>query len=182
MSDEFEAPEDFPKRREGPGEYDRQNFAKIPQDMATWEGLRFGIAEYLDERWIMEQRDAHTVIVRRMDRPVTIQIHDEIRQEEGQPDYCVFAKLLVPDNVALQYMTFHGFYKKALERQLGMPVWVRSFISQTSAEFESCEYTLAVSLGEPPNSQQIGLVARWMTWSLLALDWIDDCADLNESL
>jgi hypothetical protein len=79
-------------------------------------------------------------------------------------------------------MTFHGFYKKALERQLGMPVWVRSFISQTSAEFESCEYTLAVSLGEPPNSQQIGLVARWMTWSLVALDWIDDCADLNDSL
>ena len=180
--DEDEAPKDFPKRREGPGEYDRHQFAKIPDSIETWEGLRLGIAEYLDERWIMEQKDAHTVIVRRTDRPVTIQIHDEIRQEEGQPDYCVFAKLLVPDEIALQYMTFHGIYKKALEHQLGMPVWAKSFISQTQEGFEGCEYTLAVSLGEPPNSAQIGLVARWMTWSLLALDWIADSADLTDSL
>lgn len=182
MSDEFEAPDDFPKRREGPGEYDLHHFAKIPNTIETWEGLRLGIAEYLDERWLMEQRDTHTVIVRRTDRPVTIQIHDEVRQKDGQPDYCVFAKLLVPDEVAVQYMTFHGVYKKALERQLGMPVWASSFISQTDASFEGCKYTLAISVGEPPNSQQIGLVSRWMTWAVLALDWLDDSADLNDSL
>jgi hypothetical protein len=179
---EKQQPEDFPKRREGPGEYDRHQFAKIPDSIATWEGLRLGIAEYLDERWVLEPQDERTVVVKRTDRAVTIRIHDEIREEDGQPDYCVFAKLIVPDELALQYMTFHGFFNQALERQLGMPVWAKSFISQTQEGFEGCEYTLAVSLGEPPNSHQIGLVARWMTWSILALDWIDDCAEFNDPL
>lgn len=174
---------DFIKHREGPGEFDRDRFAVIPGHAGVWEGLRAGIAEHLEVSWVLEIIDERTAVARRTDRDVRIRIEVAFQEENGEIDYQVFAKLQVPDAKALQYMTFHGCYQRALERQLGMPVWARTHISQTNLDpFEGCEYTLAISLGEPPNSQQTGFVARWMTWSLVALDWVAESADLNDSL
>ncbi len=174
---------DFIKNREGPGEFDRDRFAVIPGHAGVWEGLRAGIAEHLEVSWVLELIDDRTAVARRTDREVTVRLEIKLHEEDGEIDYQVFAQLKVPDTKALQYMTFHGFYQKALEQQLGMPVWARTYISETNLDpFEGCEYTLAISLGEPPNSQQTGFVARWMTWSLVALDWVAESADLNDSL
>ena len=175
---------DFMKNREGPGAFDRDKFQAIPGETGVWEGVRAGLAEYLAVSWVLERLDDRTGIARRTDRDVKIRLEIEFHEEaDGSIDYRVFAKLQVPDEQALQYMTFHGCYHEALERQLGMPVWARTHISQTNLDpFEGCEYTLAISLGEPPTSRQTGFVARWLTWSLLALEWVAESAELNDSL
>ena len=54
----------------GPGEYDRHQFAKIPQDATLWEGVRIGVTEYLGVRWVVEVVDKDNVVVRRTDQPI----------------------------------------------------------------------------------------------------------------
>ena len=155
----------------------------IPGHAGVWEGLRAGIAGHWEESWVLELIDDRTEVAPRTDRKVTVRLEIKFHEEDCEIDYQVFAKLQVPDTKALQYMTFHGFYQKALEQHLGIPAWARTYTSQTNLDpYAGCEYTLAISLGEPPNSQQTGFVARWMTWSLVALDWVAESADLDDSL
>jgi hypothetical protein len=92
----------------GPGEYDRQQFAKIPQDAALGEGVRIGVTEYLGERWVVEVVDKDNVIVRRTDTERVFRLKQTFKTPAGELDYAMWTTLDAPPGKTFAYMVGAG--------------------------------------------------------------------------
>ena len=163
----------------GPGEYDRHQFAKIPQDAALWQGLRIGVTEYLGERWVVEVVDKDNVIVRRTDTERVFRLKQTFRTPAGELDYAMWTTLDAPPGKTFAYMVGAGSFKRAIERDIGIPVGFSGSLGAAEGLESDGQLRTAVSMGEAPNSQQTGLVARWFVWSILMLQWVAESIEAN---
>jgi hypothetical protein len=72
-----------------------------------------------------------------------------------------------------------GTFKRAIERDVGIPVGFSGSLGAAEGEESDGQLKTAVSLGEAPNSQQTGYVARWFIWSILMLQWVAESIEAN---
>ena len=163
----------------GPGEYDRHQFAKIPQDAALWEGVRIGVTEYLGERWVVEVVDKDYVIVRRTDTERVFRLKQTFKTPTGELDYAMWTTLDAPPGETFAYMVGAGTFKRAIERDIGIPVGFSGSLGAAEGLESDGQLRTAVSMGDAPNSQQTGLVARWLVWSILMLQWVAESIEAN---
>ena len=163
----------------GPGEYDRHQFAKIPQDAALWEGVRIGVTEYLGERWVVEVVDKDNLIVRRTDTERVFRLKQTFKTPAGELDYAMWTTLDAPPGETFAYMVGAGTFKRAIERDIGIPVGFSGSLGAAEGLESDGQLRTAVSMGDAPNSQQTGLVARWFIWSILVLQWVDESIVAN---
>jgi hypothetical protein len=163
----------------GPGEYDRNQFAKIPQDAALWEGVRIGVTEYLGERWVVEVVDKDNVIVRRTDTEGVFRLKQTFKTPAGELDYAMWTTLDAPPGETFAYMVGAGTFKRAIERDIGIPVGFSGSLGAAEGLESDGQLRTAVSMGDAPNSQQTGLVARWFVWSILMLQWVAESIEAN---
>jgi len=163
----------------GPGEYDRHQFGKIPQDAALWEGVRIGVTEYLGERWVVEVVDKDTVIVRRTDTERVFRLKQTFKTPAGELDYAMWTTLDAPQGETFAYMVGAGTFKRAIERDIGIPVGFSGSLGAAEGLESDGQLRTAVSMGDAPNAQQTGLVARWFVWSILMLQWVAESIEAN---
>lgn len=163
----------------GPGEYDRHQFAKIPQDAALWEGVRIGVTEYLGERWVVEVVDKDNLIVRRTDTERAFRLKQTFKTPAGELDYAMWTTLDAPPGETFAYMVGAGTFKRAIERDIGIPVGFSGSLGAAEGLESDGQLRTAVSMGDAPNSQQTGLVARWFVWSILMLQWVAESIEAN---
>lgn len=163
----------------GPGEYDRHQFAKIPQVAALWEGVRIGVTEYLGERWVVEVVDKDNVIVRRTDTERVFRLKQTFKTPAGELDYAMWTTLDAPPGETFAYMVGAGTFKRAIERDIGIPVGFSGSLGAAEGLESDGQLRTAVSMGDAPNSQQTGLVARWFVWSILMLQWVAESIEAN---
>ena len=163
----------------GPGEYDRHQFAKIPQDAALWEGVRIGVTEYLGERWVVEVVDKDNVIVRRTDTERVFRLKQTFKTPAGELDYAMWTTLDAPPGATFAYMVGAGTFKRAIERDIGITVGFSGSLGAAEGLESDGQLRTAVSMGDAPNSQQTGLVARWFVWSILMLQWVAESIEAN---
>ncbi len=163
----------------GPGEYDRHQFAKIPQDAALWQGVRIGVTEYLGERWVVEVVDKDNVIVRRTDTVRVFRLKQTFKTPAGELDYAMWTTLDAPPGETLAYMVGAGTFKRAIERDVGIPVGFAGKLGAAEGLESDGQLRTAASMGDAPNSQQTGLVARWFVWSILMLQWVAESIEAN---
>ena len=163
----------------GPGEYDRHQFAKIPQDAALWEGVRIGVTEYLGERWVVEVVDKDNLIVRRTDTERVFRLKQTFKTPAGELDYAMWATLDAPPGETFAYMVGAGTFKRAIERDIGITVGFSGSLGAAEGLESDGQLRTAVSMGDAPNSQQTGLVARWFVWSILMLQWVAESIEAN---
>ena len=163
----------------GPGEYDRHQFAKIPQDAALGEGVRIGVTEYLGERWVVEVVDKDNVIVRRTDTERVFRLKQTFKTPAGELDYAMWTTLDAPPGETFAYMVGAGTFKRAIERDIGIPVGFSGSLGAAEGLESDGQLRTAVSMGDAPNSQQTGLVARWFVWSILMLQWVAESIEAN---
>ena len=163
----------------GPGEYDRHQFAKIPQDAGLWEGVRIGVTEYLGERWVVEVVDKDNLIVRRTDTERVFRLKQTFKTPAGELDYAMWTTLDAPPGETFAYMVGAGTFKRAIERDIGIPVGFSGSLGATEGLESDGQLRTAVSMGDAPNSQQTGLVARWFVWSILMLQWVAESIEAN---
>ena len=170
---------EFWNKLPGPGEYDLHTYAKIPNTATVWEGLRIGVTEYLGERWVVEIVDKDNVIVRRTDTQRVFRLKQTFKTPEGELDYAMWATLDAPPGETFAYMVGAGTFKRAIQRDLGLPVGFSGSLGAAEGLESDGQLKTAVSVGEAPNSQQTGLVARWFIWSILALQWVAESIEAN---
>lgn len=163
----------------GPGEYDRHQFAKIPLDAALWEGVRIGATEYLGERWVVEVVDKDNLIVRRTDTERVFRLKQTFKTPAGELDYAMWTTLDAPPGETFAYMVGAGTFKRAIERDIGIPVGFSGSLGAAEGLESDGQLRTAVSMGDAPNSQQTGLVARWFVWSILMLQWVAESIEAN---
>ena len=163
----------------GPGEYDRHQFAKIPQVAALWEGVRIGVTEYLGERWVVEVVDKDNVIVRRTDTERVFRLKQTFKTPAGELDYAMWTTLDAPPGETFAYMVGAGTFKRAIERDIGIAVGFSGSLGAAEGLESDGQLRTAVSMGDAPNSQQTGLVARWFVWSILMLQWVAESIEAN---
>ncbi len=163
----------------GPGEYDRNQFAKIPQDAGLWEGVRIGVTEYLGERWVVEVVDKDNVILRRTDTERVFRLKQTFKTPAGELDYAMWTTLDAPPGETFAYMVGAGTFKRAIERDIGIPVGFSGSLGAAEGLESDGQLRTAVSMGDAPNSQQTGLVARWFVWSILMLQWVAESIEAN---
>lgn len=163
----------------GPGEYDRHQFAKIPQDAGLWEGVRSGVTEYLGERWVVEVVDKDNLIVRRTDTERMFRLKQTFKTPAGELDYAMWTTLDAPPGETFAYMVGAGTFKRAIERDIGIPVGFSGSLGAAEGLESDGQLRTAVSMGDAPNSQQTGLVARWFVWSILMLQWVAESIEAN---
>ena len=170
---------EFWNRVPGPGEYDRHQFAKIPQDAALWEGVRIGVTEYLGERWVVEVVDKDNLIVRRTDTERVFRLKQTFKTPAGELDYAMWTTLDAPPGETFAYMVGAGTFKRAIERDIGITVGFSGSLGAAEGLESDGQLRTAVSMGDAPNSQQTGLVARWFMWSILMLQWVAESIEAN---
>ena len=170
---------EFWNRVPGPGEYDRHQFAKIPQDAALWEGVRIGVTEYLGERWVVEVVDKDNLIVRRTDTERVFRLKQTFKTPAGELDYAMWTTLDAPPGETFAYMVGAGTFKRAIERDIGIPVGFSGSLGAAEGLESDGQLRTAVSMGDAPNSHQTGLVARWFVWSILMLQWVAESIEAN---
>ena len=163
----------------GPGEYDRHQFAKIPQDAGLWEGVRIGVTESLGERWVVEVVDKDNLIVRRTDTERVFRLKQTFKTPAGELDYAMWTTLDAPPGETFAYMVGAGTFKRAIERDIGIPVGFSGSLGAAEGLESDGQLRTAVSMGDAPNSQQTGLVARWFVWSILMLQWVAESIEAN---
>ena len=163
----------------GPGEYDRHQFAKIPEDAALWEGVRIGVTEYLGERWVVEVVDKDNLIVRRTDTERVFRLKQTFKTPAGELDYAMWTTLDAPPGETFAYMVGAGTFKRAIERDIGIPVGFSGSLGAAEGLESDGQLRTAVSMGDAPNSQQTGLVARWFVWSILMMQWVAESIEAN---
>ncbi len=163
----------------GPGEYDRHQFAKIPQDAALWEAVRIGVTEYLGERWVVEVVDKDNVIIHRTDTERVFRLKQTFKTPAGELDYAMWTTLDAPPGETFAYMVGAGTFKRAIERDIGIPVGFSGSLGAAEGLESDGQLRTAVSMGDAPNSQQTGLVARWFVWSILMLQWVAESIEAN---
>ena len=163
----------------GLGEYDRHQFAKIPEDAGLWEGVRIGVTEYLGERWVVEVVDKDNVIVRRTDTERVFRLKQTFKTPAGELDYAMWTTLDAPPGETFAYMVGAGTFKRAIERDIGIPVGFSGSLGAAEGLESDGQLRTAVSMGDAPNSQQTGLVARWFVWSILMLQWVAESIEAN---
>ena len=163
----------------GPGEYDRHQFAKIPQDAGLWEGVRIGVTEYLGERWVVEVVDKDNLFVRRTDTERVFRLKQTFKTPAGELDYAMWTTLDAPPGETFAYMVGAGTFKRAIERDIGIPVGFSGSLGAAEGLESDGQLRTAVSMGDAPNSQQTGLVARWFVWSILMLQWVAESIEAN---
>ena len=177
--DEADSIYEFWNKLPGPGEFDRHKYSKIPDDAPLWEGVRIGVTEYLGVRWVVEVVDKDNVVVRRTDQPIAYRLKQTFRAPDGDVNYAMWTTRDIPNDLGFTYMVGSGIFKKAIQRDLGIPVGVSAKLGQSEESMTDGELKTAVSLGEPPTAQQGGLVARWFIWSILMLQWVDESIVAN---
>ena len=170
---------EFSNKVPGPGEYDRHQFEKVPPDAALWEGVRIGVTEYLGERWVVEIVDKDHVIVRRTDTQRTFRLKQTFKTPAGELDYAMWTTLDAPPGETFAYMVGAGSFKRAIERDIGIPVGFSGSLGAAEGLESDGQLKTAVSMGDAPNSQQTGLVARWFVWSILMLQWVAESIEAN---
>ena len=163
----------------GPGEYDRHQFAKSPQDAALWEAVRIGVTEYLGERWVVEVVDKDNVIIHRTDTERVFRLKQTFKTPAGELDYAMWTTLDAPPGETFAYMVGAGTFKRAIERDIGIPVGFSGSLGAAEGLESDGQLRTAVSMGDAPNSQQTGLVARWFVWSILMLQWVAESIEAN---
>ena len=170
---------EFWNKLPGPGEHDMHRHAKIPGTAALWEGLRIGVMEYLGERWVVEIVDKDNAVVRRIDTNRAFRLKQTFKTKSGELNYAVWAYYDVPTEQTFDYMVGAGTFRQAIEREVGIPVGYSAKLGKAEGEMHDGHIMTAVSLGDAPNSQQTGLVARWFIWSILALQWAAESIEAN---
>lgn len=146
-----------------------------------WEAVRIGVTEYLGERWVVESVDKDNVVVRRTDQPLAYRLKQTFRTPGGELNYAMWTTRDIPEDMGFTYMVGSGCFQKAIQRDLGIPVGVSANLGQSEAEVTGGELKTAVSLGDAPNANQTGLVARWFIWSILALQWVGESIEANRN-
>lgn len=170
---------EFWNKLPGPGEFDSSAFAKIPTEAGLWEGVRIGVTEYLGERWVVEMVDKDNVTVRRTDLPRAFRLKQTFKTKFGELNYAMWTYFDVPKAETFVYMVGAGTFKRAIEREVGIPVGYSAKLGKEESEMHDGHIMTAVSLGDAPNAQQTGYVARWFIWSILALQWVDQSIVAN---
>ena len=170
---------EFWNKLPGPGEFDRHQFAKIPQDAALWEGLRIGVTEYLGERWVVESVDKNNLIVRRTDKDRVFRLKQTFKTPGGELNYAMWTSLDAPPGETFSYMVGAGTFKRAIERDVGIPVGFSGSLGAAEGLESDGQLKTAASLGDAPNAQQTGYVARWFVWSILMLQWVSESIEAN---
>jgi hypothetical protein len=178
MSKEYSIYE-FWNKLPGPGEFERDTFAKIPADAPLWEGLRIGVTEYLGERWVVEPADKDNVVVRRIDMGRVFRLKQTFKDKTGELHYAMWSYFDVPPDKTFDYIVGAGTFRRAIERDVGIPVGYSAKLGKEEGEMSDGHIMTAVSLGDAPNAQQAGLVARWFIWSILVLQWVDESIVAN---
>jgi hypothetical protein len=170
---------EFWNKLPSPGEFAKENFAVIPPDAALWEGVRIGVNEYLGERWVVEFVDTDNLIVRRTDKDRVFRLKQTFKTKFGELHYAMWTYFDVPKEETFSYIVGAGTFKRAIEREIGMLVGYSAKLGKEEGEMHDGHIMTAVSLGDAPNAQQNGLVARWFIWSILALQWADESIVAN---
>ena len=170
---------EFWNKLPGPGEFDRHKFAKIPQDAALWEGVRIGVTEYLGERWVVEVVDKDNLIVRRTDTERVFRLKQTFKTKFDELNYAMWTYFDIPTADTFTYVVGAGTFKRAIERDVGIPVGYSAKLGKAEGDMSDGHIVTAVSMGDAPNSQQTGLVARWFIWSILVLQWVDESIVAN---
>jgi hypothetical protein len=98
---------------------------------------------------------------------------------DGEFNYAMWTSLDAPPGETFSYMVGAGTFKRAIERDVGIPVGFSGSLGAAEGEESDGQLKTAVSLGEAPNSQQNGYVARWFTWSILMLQWVAESIEAN---
>ena len=170
---------DFWNKLPGPGEFDRHRYSKIPDDAPLWEGVRIGVTEYLGVRWVVEVVDKDNVIVRRTDMPRAFRLKQSFKTKFDELNYAMWTYFDVPTDKTFDYIVGAGTFKRAIERDVGIPVGYSAKLGKAEGEMSAGHIMTAVSLGDAPNATQTGLVARWFIWSILVLQWVDESIVAN---
>ncbi len=170
---------EFWNKLPGPGEFDRDKFAKIPDNAPLWEGVRIGVTEYLGERWVVEMVDKDNVTVRRMDLPRAFRLKQTFKTKFGELNYAMWTYFDVPKAETFSYVVGAGTFKRAIEREVGIPVGYYAKLGKEEGDMHDGHIMTAVSLGDAPNTTQTGLVARWFVWSILMLQWVAESIEAN---
>ena len=178
MSKEYSIYE-FWNKVPGPGEFDSSVLAKIPTDAGLWEGLRIGVTEYLGERWVVEIVDKDNVVVRRTDKGRVFHLKQTFKTKFGELHYAMWTSLDAPPGETFSYMVGAGTFKRAIERDIGIPVGFSGSLGAAEGQESDGQLKTAVSLGDAPNAQQTGYVARWFIWSILMLQWVAESIEAN---
>jgi len=172
---------EFWNKLPGPGEFDSSAYVRIPHGAPLWEAVRIGVTEYLGERWVVEPVDKDNLIVRRVDPPRVFRLKQSFRTPSGEPNYAMWTSLDAPLGETFTYMVGAGSFRQAIERDLGIPVGFSGDIGAAEGLESDGQLKTAVSLGDAPNAQQTGLVARWFIWSILALQWAGESIEANRN-
>ncbi len=177
--DEADSIYEFWNKLPGPGEFSSEAFPAIPNAASIWEGVKIGVTEYLGVRWVVEVVDKDNVVVRRTDQPRAFRLKQTFKTKFGELNYAMWTYYDVPTDKTFDYMVGAGTFKRAIERDVGIPVGYSAKLGKAEGDMSEGHIMTAVSLGEPPTSQQGGLVARWFIWSILVLQWVDDSIVAN---
>ena len=170
---------EFWNKLPGPGEFSSDAFAAIPMTATVWEGVKLGVSEYLGVRWVVEVVDKDNVIVRRTDTERVFRLKQTLKTPAGELDYAMWTTLDAPPGETLAYMVGAGTFKRAVERDIGIPVGFSGSLGAAEGLESDGQLRTAVSMGDAPNSQQTGLVARWFVWSILMLQWVAESIEAN---
>jgi hypothetical protein len=170
---------EFWNKLPGPGEFSSDDFATIPMSATAWEGVKLGVSEYLGVRWVVEVVDKDNVVVRRTDKPRAFRLKQTFKTKFGELNYAMWTYYDVPNDKTFDYMVGAGTFKRAIERDVGIPVGYSAKLGKAEGDMSEGHIMTAVSLGDAPNANQTGLVARWFIWSILMLQWVDESIVAN---